>query len=98
MSEMRGETRKPTDMSKRIGQALRRLRLTLGVTPREFADDVGLSPAFVIRLEHGLVDCDIRTLEKCARALNMELSEILLYAYNEVDPTVDFYMKEEKIA
>lgn len=79
--------REPTVMSKRIGQAIRRLRLSLGISPKEFAADAGLPASFVVKLENGQVDCDIRTLEKFASALNLELSEILLYAYNEVDPT-----------
>lgn len=57
--------RNRTSNFKSLGKTVREFRLLLGLTPAEFADDVGCSSTFMVRLEEGEVSVDIRTLEKC---------------------------------
>ncbi len=51
-------------------------RLRLGLTTEQFALDIGSSPSFVRKLEDGVLDVDFETLEKCAHAFNLELSDL----------------------
>lgn len=64
----------------KFGRTIRSFRLAFGLTPKEFADNIGCSVPYVMRLEDGRVDPEIGLVERCARALNIEISELLLAA------------------
>ncbi|MBX9691183.1 MAG: helix-turn-helix transcriptional regulator, partial [Cyanobacteria bacterium] len=60
-----------------INHTVMQFRLRLGLSPEQFASDIGTSPSFIRKLEDGVIDADYETLELCAHAFNMELSEML---------------------
>jgi transcriptional regulator with XRE-family HTH domain len=67
-----------SDLISQIGRVIRQLRLEQGITPSEFAEDICRIPSFVRRLENGLVDdLDLITLEKCAKALHVDVDILL---------------------
>lgn len=64
------------DVRKRLGQAIRQFRLAAGLSPKEFGDDIGKDQFYVLQLEEGNVDADILTIDKCAKALGVEIEEL----------------------
>lgn len=64
----------------KVAEVIRQFRLAAGLSPREFAEDIGTSPSFVIRMEAGQVDIDMRLLIRCAEALHTEPADLLLAA------------------
>ncbi|MBX9695029.1 MAG: hypothetical protein K2Z81_21775 [Cyanobacteria bacterium] len=73
------EARTPSEAALKIGRTIRQFRQICGLSRKEFANDIGTSPSFVPMLEWGLVDSDICTLERCALAFNMKLSDLLSF-------------------
>ncbi len=74
-----------SDVTRKLGQTIRQLRLSLGLSPGDLSEYMGCSTSFVIRLEEGTVDADLRTLEKCSTALGVELSYLLSLAVPKTD-------------
>ncbi|MBX9693422.1 MAG: helix-turn-helix domain-containing protein [Cyanobacteria bacterium] len=74
-----------SEVTRRLGQVIRRMRLSLGLSPADFSEDIGSSTSFIIRLEEGTVDADLRTLERCANALGIELSSLMSLAMDDKD-------------
>jgi transcriptional regulator with XRE-family HTH domain len=66
---------------------LRRLRVERGLSQEALATDVGVGSSYVSRLERGLENPTIATLERLAKALNAEAWELLrIPAKNERRP------------
>lgn len=59
-----------------LGTLIRARRIALGLTPKEFAEEIGRSELAVARIEHESLDPDVRTLEKCAQVLQIALSDL----------------------
>jgi transcriptional regulator with XRE-family HTH domain len=59
-----------------IGERLRQLRQTKGLSQGDLEDRSGLLRCYVSRVEHGHTVPSIETLERMARALDMELYQI----------------------
>jgi ribosome-binding protein aMBF1 (putative translation factor) len=56
-----------------IGEEVRRLRMERGLSQNELAKRMGLSQSVVARLEAGGVEPRLSTLDRVARALDVEL-------------------------
>ncbi len=82
-TDPQAEVRKPSDATVKIGRTIRQFRQLLGLSRKEFADDIGVSSSFIRKLEFGLVDSDICTLDKCASTFNLKLSDLLSYHLQE---------------
>lgn len=67
---------------RQLGQAIRQLRLAMGLTPKEFADDIGKERSFLLALEEGAVEVDLTTIERCASTLGLEISGLFDAAHH----------------
>jgi transcriptional regulator with XRE-family HTH domain len=81
---MAGETRKAAEKRIAFGEFLRMKRNEAKIGLREFARRVGVSPAYVSRIEHGRDNPPkIETLEKMEKVLGVTPAELVAMA-NEV--------------
>lgn len=65
------------ELSQNIGRAIRALRTELGVSQEKFSEMTGHHPNYIGFLERGERTPNIYTLLRVAKALKMELSELL---------------------
>ena len=66
-----------SDVCKRLGANLKRLRNATGISQENFATDAGLTRTYVSDLERGARNPTIRVVDKLAKALGVNLSELL---------------------
>lgn len=64
---------RPTEATRRIGAKIREARQRSGLTQRDLADRLGCQQPAVARLEAGGVSPNVRTLERIANALELDL-------------------------
>jgi len=68
------------DMSttnKRLGANMRRIREEKSLLQKDFAKKVGLDAAYLSNIENGKMNVTIATLEKIAKALGVQLKELM---------------------
>jgi transcriptional regulator with XRE-family HTH domain len=68
---------------KRLGQAVRRLRLAAGYSQESFADHAKVHRTYMGTVERGEVNLTLENIEKLAVALEMSPWELLREAANE---------------
>lgn len=64
-------------LSKKLGERIRELRLATGMSTREFADTAGIAHSQVYKIDNGLVDPKLSTLQAIADTLGVSLSDLL---------------------
>jgi len=64
---------------KGIGSRIQSIRTKLGITQDELGEKVGLNPKYISAIECGQRNITIKTLEKIANGLGVELFELLLF-------------------
>jgi transcriptional regulator with XRE-family HTH domain len=69
-----------------VGQRVRELRLAYRVTQEQLAERAGLSYKFIGEIERGKANPTIDTLYEIARALRIEVHELLLTPGRETGP------------
>ncbi|MGH9553348.1 MAG: helix-turn-helix domain-containing protein [Terriglobales bacterium] len=69
---------------KGLGTAVLTLRLRLGMSQDELCRLTGLNKSLIVRLEHGLMDIEILTLQKLSVALRVSPGELMEMAEAEV--------------
>lgn len=68
----------PTDSLKIIGQNICEIRKEKNLTQKTLAKQIGMkSASYICRLERGQLNVTIKTLEKLADALSVELDDLL---------------------
>jgi transcriptional regulator with XRE-family HTH domain len=65
-----------TDVQKRVGQNLRRLRAERAVTQEDFATDSGFDRGYISGVERGVRNPSVLVLERIARALEVDISAL----------------------
>ena len=65
------------DARARVAWNVRRLRVAAGLSQEAFAVDAGLDRTYVSRIERNLENPTVAALEKIARALAVDIVEIL---------------------
>ena len=63
--------------NKRLGANIRRIREEKGLLQKEFSKKVGLDPAYLSNIETGKMNITIATVEKIAKALGVNIKELL---------------------
>lgn len=58
------------------GEAIRKLRIELGLGLNEFAQRCGIDPGNLSRIERGQAGARMATLRRIAQALGVQISEI----------------------
>ena len=61
----------------RMGDILRERRAEYGLTERQLAKFVGISPEYYSQIERGVCHIDLETLVKLAEALRLSVDELL---------------------
>lgn len=64
-------------MEETIEERLKRLRIKSGFTQQQIADMLGTTKSTISKYEHGLRKVKYETVEKFAKALNLDISELL---------------------
>ena len=64
------------DIKKKYGERLRQLRKTKGLSQEEMAFRSGLHRTYVSDLERGTRNVSLENIEKIAKVLGLELSEV----------------------
>ena len=67
----------PEELSKKVGERIKALRLERGITTRDFADMANISHSYRHEIEAGQVNPSLSTLYSIAKALSLSLSELL---------------------
>ena len=65
-----------TDLSRRLGNRIRKLRSQAGLTQAQLAERVDISDEFLSRMERGLKSPSLETAERIADALGITMSEL----------------------
>lgn len=60
-----------------IGERIRKIRIEKGMTQKEIAEKCGINDANIRKYESGRQNPKIDTIEKIAKALDVEVSELL---------------------
>lgn len=60
-----------------IGERIRKIRIEKGMTQKEIAEKCGINDANIRKYESGRQNPKIDTIEKIAKALDVEISELL---------------------
>ncbi|MEO8425138.1 MAG: XRE family transcriptional regulator, partial [Actinomycetota bacterium] len=60
-----------------LGESVRRVRATRGLSLRALSDRTGLSPSLLSQVERGLSDPSLSSLRRVAQALNVSVADLL---------------------
>lgn len=63
-------------LEKRIGEVIRRLRISAKLTLAELSDGAGMSSAMLSRVENGMASASLESLERICQALGVGLSDL----------------------
>ncbi|MCX7705301.1 MAG: helix-turn-helix transcriptional regulator [bacterium] len=64
------------DIYKTIGQSIRKIRKSLGLTQEELSVKTGINPSFLSHIERGTKKASIETIYKIANALEVPVQKI----------------------
>ncbi|MCM8816750.1 MAG: helix-turn-helix transcriptional regulator [Candidatus Omnitrophica bacterium] len=64
------------DIYKTLGQSIRKIRKSLGLTQEELSRKTGIAPSFLSHIERGTKKASIETIYKIANALDVPLQKI----------------------
>ena len=70
-------------LPERIGAAVARLRATKKWSQDDFANETGLHRSYIGKIERGMIDPRITSLERIAKGLGLTASELLREAERE---------------
>ena len=65
-----------TDIKKEFGKHLRKIRLEQGLTKEQLADKAGMHFTYVGQIERGIRNPSLVNLQKLAKALNVDSTEL----------------------
>jgi transcriptional regulator with XRE-family HTH domain len=68
---------KPTDLQRRLGDNLQRLRHEAGLSQEDLASNAGLDRTFISGCERYIRNPSITTLERLAKGLGVDPSQLL---------------------
>jgi Helix-turn-helix. len=85
------------NINKQLGTTIRQFRLALGFSTETLAEEIGITTSRLAKIEEGSQEIDVRTLQSCANALDMQLSELIQAADEGAEPIV-IEVKEDKQA
>lgn len=82
-----------------IGQSIRRIRKSLGITQEELALKIGISPSFLSHVERGTKKASIETIYKVANALDVPIEKLFsdLYIPSSKNKNLSFTKKIEML-
>jgi transcriptional regulator with XRE-family HTH domain len=69
--------KKPTSLTLQLGSRITKLRTTSGWTQKHVEEMAGFRPGYLSRVEHGLLQPELRGLAALAKVFGMTLSRLL---------------------
>lgn len=63
-------------VNEKLGKRIRRARKDRGITQEELADRVGLHYTTISRIERGISNPPVQTINKIARTLRVDMSDL----------------------
>ena len=75
--EQDGGVEDPNDIVKIVAQRLQEARKRAGLTQIELGEKAGLKQSYIFELEYGNTNITLRTLEKMAKALDVDVRDLL---------------------
>lgn len=63
--------------SAKLGKNLKRIRIEKGITQGDIVRTLGVSRSFVSNIENGKTNPTLATIAKLARALNVEIKDLI---------------------
>ena len=85
------------ECSMRIGSAISLARNNLGLTKKELAENIGLSPSAITRIEKGERSLSLQTAQDIARALGLRLSQLVTIAESILKPEDEIKELQRKL-
>lgn len=76
-----------SDFLKLVGEQLRALRKSKGLTQEEVADKSGLSFSYISDVERGTRNISMESFEKITTALDITPGEV--FSFKNIDPTIE---------
>lgn len=76
------------NINRQLGTTIRQFRLALGFSPETLAEEIGITTSRLTKIEEGSQEIDVRTLQSCAVALEMQLAELIQAADEGAAPVV----------
>jgi transcriptional regulator with XRE-family HTH domain len=67
----------PNDIVKKVARKLQQARTRAGLTQTQLGERAGLKQSYIFELEYGETNITLRTLEKMANALDLEIHDLL---------------------
>ena len=67
----------PKDIFLKVQESMKRIRLAKDITQRQLAQLSGLKQQSISRIESGKMPPSLKTLDKIARALRVDIKELL---------------------
>lgn len=64
------------DIYKAIGQSIRKIRKSIGLTQEELSVKVGIAPSFLSHIERGTKKASLETISKIANALEVPVEKL----------------------
>lgn len=81
------------DITIKIGNRIRQLRNSKGISQEELSLASGLNRAFIGQLERGEKNATVKTIEKICSALHVSLHEFFSFELDEIDVTNNSFIK-----
>jgi transcriptional regulator with XRE-family HTH domain len=68
---------KPTSLTLRLGVKIAKLRKAKGLTQKQLEEAAGFHPGYISRVEHGLIQPELKGLAALAEAFGITLSRLM---------------------
>jgi transcriptional regulator with XRE-family HTH domain len=65
------------DISEKLGQQIRTLRLQKGLSQAKLAKLLGVHPTYISSVERGMRNLTVKSVEKIAKAINIPIEKFL---------------------
>ena len=72
------------DVTEKLGKRVKKMRKSVKITQQKLAEKVGLSDKYIGAIERGERSPSVKTLDKIANALGIELLELFYFEEDEV--------------
>ena len=76
-----------------IGESIRNIRKTRGITQKALGEKIGVSPATITKYERGDLKLDVATSIEIATALNVSLNDIV-FGYEKCEHSFTNFIEE----
>jgi len=65
------------DIVKKLGQNLKEIRLSKGLSQGKIAKKLGVDPSYISQIERGLGNMSLKKIERLAKALEVTIEQLI---------------------